>query len=153
MATDIGSDGIVSSIEQLEEIYGPALTTSRTKELPFISDEYRRFRIATRGSRLIPGVNETIRINGRAVITTDDALCRSFAMGEKVPVSVIVVAVETIYYQCPKALVRSKLWDQAAHVARSMLPTNGQIIASIDASFESEAYDTAYPERMQQTIY
>jgi len=102
---------------------------------------------------LIPGVNETIRINGRAVISRDQSLRESLAMGEKVPTSVIVVTVDSIYYQCPKALVRSKLWDPEVHIDRSTLPTNGEIIRSIDAAFDAAAYDAAYPERMKQTIY
>ena len=60
---------------------------------------------------LIPGIGETMRINGTAVIDTDPQLCESFAMEGKVPRSVIAVTVERIYFQCQKALVRSHLWD------------------------------------------
>ena len=62
---------------------------------------------------LIPGIGETMRINGTAVIDTDPQLCESFAMEGKVPRSVIAVTVERIYFQCQKALVRSHLWDLA----------------------------------------
>jgi len=103
---------------------------------------------------LIPGVGETLRVNGRAVISTDPALCRSFAMGDKLPRSVIVVTAERVYFQCPKALVRSRLWDPSRHVDRKSLPSSGQILAAIrPGEIDAEALDRAYPERLKQTIY
>src|SRR5580692_6908004 len=60
---------------------------------------------------LIPGCGETIRINGRAAISTDPELCKSFIFAGKVPRTVLVVSVDRCYFQCPKAIVRSKLWD------------------------------------------
>jgi len=103
---------------------------------------------------LIPGVGETLRVNGHAVISTDPDLCRSFAMGDKLPRSVIVVTAERVYFQCPKALLRSRLWDPSRHVARSALPSTGQILAAIrPGEIDAEALDKAYPERLKQTIY
>jgi uncharacterized protein len=103
---------------------------------------------------LIPGVGETLRVNGRAVISTDPALCRTFAMGDKLPRSVIVVTAERVYFQCPKALVRSRLWDPSRHVDRKSLPSSGQILAAIrPGEIDAEALDRAYPERLKQTIY
>ena len=103
---------------------------------------------------LIPGVGETLRVNGRAAITTDPALCRSFAMEGKLPRSVIVVTAERVYFQCPKALVRSRLWDPSRHVDRRSLPSAGQILAAIrPGEIDAEALDRAYPERLKQTIY
>jgi PPOX class probable FMN-dependent enzyme len=103
---------------------------------------------------MIPGIGETLRVNGAAHLSTDMALRESFAMEGKTPVCVIVVAVREVYTQCQKAIARSKLWDPAAHVPRSALPTVGQILQRISAgSFDGGAYDDAYPERMRQTIY
>ena len=103
---------------------------------------------------LIPGVGETLRVNGRAVISTDPGLCRSFAMEDKLPRSVIVVTAERVYFQCPKALVRSRLWDPSRHVDRRSLPSSGQILAAIrPGEIDAEALDRAYPERLKQTIY
>lgn len=103
---------------------------------------------------LIPGVGETLRVNGRAVISTDPGLCRSFAMADKLPRSVIVVTAERVYFQCPKALVRSRLWDPSRHVDRSALPSTGQILAAIrPGEIDAEALDRSYPERLKQTIY
>lgn len=103
---------------------------------------------------LIPGIGETIRINGRADIVVDRDLCATFEMQGKVPTSVLVVTVDRIYFQCRKALVRSKLWDPASVIDRSDLPSTGEIIKALAAdAFDAEAYDRGYPEHMKKTIY
>lgn len=103
---------------------------------------------------LIPGIGQTLRINGTATIDTDPELRRSFAMGDKVPATVIVVSVEAVYMQCPKALVRSKLWDPATHVDRSALPSAGEMLQRISpGTIDAAAYDEAYPARLAETIY
>ncbi len=103
---------------------------------------------------LIPGVGETIRINGTAEITTDPNLCASFEMQEKLPKSIIKISVERIYFQCQKALARSKLWHIDSQIDRLELPTAGQINKALSTEgFDAEAYDNQYPERMKRTIY
>ena len=103
---------------------------------------------------LIPGVGETMRINGTAEIVADPALCKSFSMQNKVPASVIVVTVNEMYFQCPKALIRSKLWDPKVQIPRSDLPTSGEMQRGIlGKEFDAEAYDKAYPDRIKNTIY
>ncbi len=106
---------------------------------------------------LIPGIGETMRINGRAVISTDPDLRASFTMEGKAPQTVILITVERIYPQCQKALVRSKLWEPGQQIARTELPTIGAMMQRIAASkreeFDGTAYDAAYPERLKQTIY
>ena len=103
---------------------------------------------------LIPGVGETFRIIGRASISTDPALLEGFVFAGKTPRAVIVVDVERVYFQCSKALIRSKLWDPASLVDRKSLPSNGTILAAITEGREGgEEYDRAYPERLRQTIY
>ncbi|HXF88262.1 MAG TPA: pyridoxamine 5'-phosphate oxidase family protein [Xanthobacteraceae bacterium] len=103
---------------------------------------------------LIPGVNETMRVIGRAAISTDPELCASFAMHGKTPRCVLKVFVERAYYQCAKALVRSKLWDPAMQVDRGALPTAGKILAEITGGkMGGEEHDRTYPERVKATIY
>ncbi len=103
---------------------------------------------------LIPGVGETIRINGTAQISVDPELCASFAMQGKNPSSVIVTTLGSIYYQCPKALVRSKLWDPESIVPRDRLPTPGTILEAITkGEIDGGDYDRAYPKRIKDTIY
>ena len=103
---------------------------------------------------LIPGVSETLRIMGRATISTDPELCASFTMQGKVPRSVLVIAVEQVFFQCAKAIVRSKLWDPATKVERSTLPTSGKILAEISGgTMGGDEHDRAYPQRIKETIY
>jgi PPOX class probable FMN-dependent enzyme len=103
---------------------------------------------------LIPGVGETLRVNGRAVISTDPALIERFPFRDTLPRSVIVVTADSVYYQCPKALVRSDLWNPDKRVDRKTLPSAGTIMAGItEGKLGGEAYDLAYPERLRTTIY
>lgn len=103
---------------------------------------------------LIPGMGETLRINGEAVISTDPDLMAGFAIRGKLPKSVLVVTVDRIYFQCQKALVRSRLWQADAQVDRASLPSAGDIIKELtSAEFDNRQYDADYPERMKRTIY
>jgi PPOX class probable FMN-dependent enzyme len=103
---------------------------------------------------MIPGVGETLRVNGQAEISVDPALLQRFPAQGKLPRSVIVVHVERVYFQCPKALVRSDLWNPAKHVERRSLPSSGTILADITRGRVGGAeYDAAYPERLKATIY
>ena len=103
---------------------------------------------------LIPGCGETIRVNGRAKISTDPALTQSFVVDGKAPRTVIVVAVDRIYYQCAKAIVRSKLWDASRHIDRASLPSAGTILADLtQGRVGGPEHDRAAPERLKATLY
>ena len=103
---------------------------------------------------LIPGIGETLRINGRAEISTDPDLCASFSIEGKVPTSILVVTVEGIYYQCQKALVRSRLWSTDAQIPRSALPSAGTMLEALsNEAFDGAEYDKGYPEYRKKTIY
>jgi len=103
---------------------------------------------------LIPGCGETIRVNGRAAISVEPALCESFIFAGKVPRSVIVVTAERVYFQCAKAIVRSGLWDPATRIDRKKLPTSGTILAGISrGAIGGPEHDRTAPERMKATIY
>ncbi|MEQ8588040.1 MAG: pyridoxamine 5'-phosphate oxidase family protein [Thalassobaculaceae bacterium] len=78
---------------------------------------------------MIPGVNETLRINGRARVIADTALLTQFAVRDRLPKTGILVEVEEMYLHCAKALVRSKLWTDDYRVERKVLPSLGQMIA------------------------
>src|SRR5882724_8599207 len=201
---------LVTSIEQLEAIYGEPFGPSVVKEIDHVNADYRAFieaapfcAVATNGADgldctprgdppgfvrvqdpktllipdrrgnnridslrnliadprvsllfLIPGCGETIRVNGRAAISIDPALCESFVFAGKTPRSVIVVTVDRVYFQCAKAIVRSKLWDQATLVDRKSLPTAGTILAGISkCAIGGPEHDRTAPERMKTTIY
>ena len=103
---------------------------------------------------LIPGVGETMRINGCAKISTDPKLTESFVVNGKMPKCVLVVTVEKAYFQCTKAIIRSKLWDPASIVDRKTLPTPGSILAEItDGKIGGPDHDKAAPARIKETIY
>ncbi|PCJ71871.1 MAG: flavin-nucleotide-binding protein [Rhodobiaceae bacterium] len=200
----------ISTVEELEALYGAPVPRSLTKELDHLSSHYRAFVEAApfvviassgpegldctprgdpagfvrvhdqhtvmlpdrRGNNrldtlhnivrdprvsllfLIPGVGETLRINGHAKIVTDPDLCASFAMQGKNPVSVLVISIDRVYFQCQKALARSNLWSIDAQVPRETLPTAGQMAEAMsNEPFDGDAYDRGYPEHMKKTIY
>jgi uncharacterized protein len=100
---------------------------------------------------LIPGVNDTFRVNGRARIVDDPGLLADSAVEGKVPQLGILVEVEEAYTQCPKALLRSELWNPERHVKRSELPTSGEILRSVaDPELDVEEYEEARAERYKR---
>ena len=103
---------------------------------------------------MVPGMNETLRVNGRAFISVAPDLLARFAVDGKLPRSVLVVQIDTVYFQCARALIRSALWDGARHVRRDTLPTPGAILATLsDAQIDGAAYDRELPARQQGTLY
>ena len=103
---------------------------------------------------MIPGCGEVIRVIGRAAISADPDLCAEFVLHGKVPKVVLVVTAERVYYQCPKALVRSKLWEPETWVDRRSLPTPGKILSEItEGRHDADKNDRDYPERLKATIY
>jgi uncharacterized protein len=102
---------------------------------------------------LIPGIGLTMRVNGRAELVVDKALRDSFAMRGNPPTLVIKVTVESVYPQCSKAIVRSRLWDNEAHTSREKLPALGEMMQAIDPAFDAQKYEAEYPARLEKTIY
>src|SRR5688572_28607718 len=204
------SDHSVTTVEQLEAIYGQPAGAAVWKEIDHINNGYRAFieaapffalstcgpegvdcsprgddpgfvRVADEKTLMIPdrrgnnridtlrnivrdprvsllflitGIGETIRVIGRASISTDPAMCESFVFDGKTPRTVIIVAVESVYVQCSKAIARSELWDPERLVDRTSLPSNGTILAAITkGEHGGEAFDREYPERIKATIY
>jgi uncharacterized protein len=93
---------------------------------------------------LIPGVNDTFRVNGRARIVDDAELLAESEVEGKVPQLGILVEVEEAYTQCPKAFLRSELWNPERHIDRSELPSQGEILRAIaDPELDVEEYDEA----------
>ncbi|PBB99760.1 pyridoxamine 5'-phosphate oxidase family protein [Mesorhizobium sp. WSM3862] len=103
---------------------------------------------------LVPGSGTTLRVNGRAHITADADLCASFMVDGKPARSVTVVAVDAVYFQCARAIVRSELWNPAKHVDPKSLPTPGQILEITSRrNINGAAYDKEWPERAKQTMW
>jgi hypothetical protein len=200
----------ITTVAELEALYGAPVGAAVTKEVDFITDEYRAFVdkapfvvVATVGPEgtdcsprgdpagfvrvvdrkrllipdrpgnnridslrnlvhdprisllfLVPGVSETLRINGRARIIVDPTLAASFVINGKTPRTLLEVTTDRVYFQCAKALIRSRLWSADAQVPRAALPTCGEILAAISSdAFDAAEYDRAYPDRIRQTIY
>lgn len=80
---------------------------------------------------LIPGVGDTFRVNGVALITDDRELLAASIVEDKVPKLGIIVSVTEAYTQCAKAIIRSDLWNSENHIERSALPSSGEIVRSI----------------------
>lgn len=103
---------------------------------------------------LIPGSGTTLRVNGRATISVDAELCASFAVEGKPARSVLVVAIEAVYFQCARAVVRSELWNPARHVDPKSLPTPGHILEMTSRhAIDGEAYDAEWPSRAKATMW
>ncbi|RKP46015.1 pyridoxamine 5'-phosphate oxidase family protein [Trinickia fusca] len=103
---------------------------------------------------LVPGVDETLRVNGRAEITVDPKLLAPFEMTGKLPRTVIVVRIDAVYFHCSKALVRSSLWDPAKHIERSSLPSPGAMLKRlVGNAFDAVTYDRELPERVNASLY
>jgi PPOX class probable FMN-dependent enzyme len=91
---------------------------------------------------LVPGVGETMRVNGRAEVSVDPALLQSFAdVNGKIPRSVLVIRIERAYVHCSQSLSRAKLWDPATQIDRKALPSIGQMLQDCRAEFDGAAYD------------
>ncbi|MCX8569288.1 MULTISPECIES: pyridoxamine 5'-phosphate oxidase family protein [Hyphomicrobiales] len=201
---------VISTVEELEALYGLPGETSLVKELDHVIPEYAAFieaspfvSLATTGPEgldcsprgdlpgfvrihdprtlmmpdrrgnnradslkniirdpkvallfLVPGSGTTLRVNGRAHVTIDAELCASFTVEGKPARSVTVVQVDSVYFQCARAIVRSELWNPERHVDPKSLPTPGQILAVTSrANIDGEAYDREWPERAKKSMW
>ncbi len=199
----------VTSLAELEALYGEPMHASVAKESPVVNSEYQRLieaapfvAVASSGAGgldcsprgdgpgfvhvldertlafpdrrgnnrldtlrnviddpriallfLIPGVNLCLRVNGRAMLTTDPALRERFAAYSKLPVTVVMIEVDTLYFQCARALKRAALWSAEAYVKPSDLPSAGDLIQSVLSDFDGDGYDADLEERQARTLY
>ncbi|MBV8915854.1 MAG: pyridoxamine 5'-phosphate oxidase family protein [Acetobacteraceae bacterium] len=103
---------------------------------------------------LLPGSGTTLRVNGTAVLETEDALRESFAIEEKAPRCVVVITVAEVYFQCARAIIRSALWDSARHIPPEAIPSTGQILASMSqGKLGGEKWDREWPERAAASMW
>jgi uncharacterized protein len=96
----------------------------------------------------IPGVGDTFRVNGRAWLTDDEALLAPSSLEGKVPKLGVVIEIDECFTQCPKAFIRSALWDPVTYQATEDFPTGGEILQVLNgAEFDAAAYDQARAAR------
>lgn len=102
---------------------------------------------------MVPGINETLRVNGRAEIVTDAAVLSSLAAQGKVPASALRIAVREVFFHCGKALIRSGLWKAESQVPRDAFPTLGRVIADQVAGLDADAADANLEESYRTRLY
>lgn len=103
---------------------------------------------------MIPGSNTVLRINGKAELRTDTDLLESFRMEGKRPRCVIVVTIDTVYFQCARAMMRAQVWNPDTFIDPETLPTAGQMLAAASAgTVGGEAYDREWPERARASMW
>ena len=102
---------------------------------------------------VVPGATDTLRVNGRATITTDAALLAPCAVEGKLPLLGVLVDVDEAYTQCSKAFLRSRLWDPGRFIDPGTMPTGGQVHRAIQGEqFDAEQYDQERAERYRRRI-
>ena len=103
---------------------------------------------------LIPGLDVSLRINGTATLSIDPDVIERFVIDGAAPRCVVRVSIETVYFQCARALMRSELWSQDAHVDPAKLPTCGQILEEItQGEMLAAEYDPALYERLREQLF
>lgn len=199
----------VTSVEELQALYGTPVEASIIKVMPFLTPEYRQMLQASpfvalatvgpegldcsprgdagkvihiedertlmlpdwRGNNridslanivrdprvalmfLIPGSNNAMRVNGKAIVTVDAEVTGRFVMDGRHPRSVVVITIEEVYPQCARALIRADLWNPDKHHDPKALPTIGAMMQTIKETFDGAAYDRDWPGRAKITMW
>lgn len=103
---------------------------------------------------MIPGVGETLRVNGRARISVAPDLLQHFAMQGKLPKCVLEISVETVFFQCARAIQRSKIWEGIPNDVQKTVPTPGAILEALtNSAIDGATYDRELPGRQKATLY
>ena len=148
----------ITSVADLDALYGTPNEASTVKELDHLSAEYRRYLdaspfvlLATAGPE---GLDCSLRVNGTATVRDDADLLAGFVVEGTAPRTVIVIRIETVFFQCARAMVRADLWNPARHVDPATLPTAGEILAACsDHRVGGPAYDQQWAERARKTLW
>ena len=103
---------------------------------------------------LIPGSGTTFRVNGRAHLTTDADVLDSFIVDGKPPRTVMSVAIDEMYFQCSRAIIRAELWSPERFIAPGTVPTPGQVLAELSqGQIDGAQYDEAWPARAVASLW
>ncbi|RFU12676.1 pyridoxamine 5'-phosphate oxidase family protein [Rhodobacteraceae bacterium W635] len=100
---------------------------------------------------MVPGSQNVVRVNGRAVVTADPDITGTFEQRGKHPRTVIVVTLQEMYFQCAKAIMRSGLWTRGDDSGD--VPTAGEFIREQDTEFDGAAYDATYPDHAESRMW
>ena len=102
---------------------------------------------------LVPGMNETLRVSGRAEIVTDEALLAPLTVDRKAPLSGLRITVEEAFLHCGRSLIRSRLWDPEVQIDRSCYPTYGQVLADQIRGADAAEIDASEDEANRERLY
>jgi len=103
---------------------------------------------------MIPGMNETLRINGEARLTLDTDLCSKVQVNNRAAKAVLIVKVREVYLHCAKAFIRSKLWAPDTWAPRSDMPTLGQMLKDqVELSETANEFDDILEKAYQKTLW
>lgn len=103
---------------------------------------------------MIPGSRSCLRVNGSAQISIAPDLLKRFEMDGMAPRSVLKIKTQAIYFQCGRAIMRSKLWEQGAQVDPAALPKPGEVLSWLtENEFDGKAYDDAWDERAKNSLW
>jgi uncharacterized protein len=102
---------------------------------------------------LVPGSNTTMRINGRGVVSNDEALLESFEMDGKHPRTIVVITIDEVYFQCARALMRAQLWNPENFADPAKLPTPGLMLKAAAEDFDHDTYDREWAGRAAKTMW
>jgi hypothetical protein len=100
---------------------------------------------------MVPGCNNVVRVNGTAILTADEKATAQFEKNGKHPMTMIVITVGEVYFQCAKALMRSGLWQSGGESDR--VPSAGRFIKEIQAGFDAEEYDAGYADYARDRMW
>ncbi|MFZ0592970.1 MAG: pyridoxamine 5'-phosphate oxidase family protein [Bryobacteraceae bacterium] len=102
---------------------------------------------------MVPGINETLRVNGAARVTIDPDLLIPLAVNQKVPTAGLIVTTEEVFFHCGKPLIRSDLWNPDRRVVRGRFPSLGKVLADQIAGGKAEEFDLSIEEQYRTRLY
>ncbi len=102
---------------------------------------------------MITGWNNVLRVNGKAVISAEPDLLASFEKEGKRPRSVTIITIDSVYFQCARAILRADLWNLSDKAAASCLPSTGSMLQEIKTSFDGKSYDDEWPDRAAKSMW
>jgi PPOX class probable FMN-dependent enzyme len=101
----------------------------------------------------VPGMNETLRVKGKAEIVSDEEVLEPMKMQRRAPLSGLRITVEEAFLHCGRALIRSRIWDPEVQIDRSEYPTYGQVLADQIAGADAKEIDDSEDEANRERLY
>lgn len=94
----------------------------------------------------IPGMDETLRVCGDATITLEIDILKKFVRSKKLPITVVIIDIQKVFFHCARSILRAKLWDSESRIERSSFPSMGKILQDQIAGYDGEKIDKLISE-------